>query len=233
MDIYLKEGRDSPCANCTSFVCAANETNVLRIFQDNLRCISFQRNVETDHNTCPGLSIENKTTDPDPTNAALSIFVVEGKQCVNERKSMVEIVCVDAMFNSEALIISKSKTLSNVSIIHKLLQYTGKKCNPSCYEFNCSGCIRRNMAVNKWCQGFENFTTNVTKVNVLQEHIHLELKYCTCEENATDSVVLTGSDACGDIIVIMILASCEVVSENGKFLLLYIAKHLQCTVVLL
>ena len=90
VDIFVKE-ESASCTNCTSFVCTANQTNILRIFQDAIRCISFQRNVDTHHYTCPGLSIEEKIADPDPTNEALSTFAVEAKQCFDGETNMVNI----------------------------------------------------------------------------------------------------------------------------------------------
>ena len=51
-----------------------------------------------------------------------------------------------------------------------------------------------------------------------EQIVHLEPKYCQCEENVTESVVLTGQNECGEKTVINIVASCEDVTENGKIL---------------
>ena len=102
VDVFVKE-ESASCTNCTSFVCTANQTNILIIFQDDIRCISFERNVDTHHNTCPGLSIEKKIADPDPTNEALSVFSVQAKQCFDGETNTVNIECVDAKPSSKAL----------------------------------------------------------------------------------------------------------------------------------
>ena len=88
----------------------ANKTTTLRLFQDSILCVLFQRNEDTYHNTCPGFNVEEKIADPDPTNAALSTFSVEAKQCFDETNNMVNMVnteCVDAQRNSKAVNISK------------------------------------------------------------------------------------------------------------------------------
>ena len=51
-----------------------------------------------------------------------------------------------------------------------------------------------------------------------EQIVHQEPKYCQCEENVTESVVLTGQNECGEKTVINIVASCEDVTENGKIL---------------
>jgi hypothetical protein len=200
VDIIVKEDGASCTNPCTSFVCTANQTNILRIFQDGIRCISFQRNVDTHHNTCPGLSIEEKIADPDPTNEALSTFAVQAKQCFDGETNMVNIECVDAKLSSKALNITSD---------------TCEVKNFTCHEFNCSGCIKRNMGINKWCKDLENFTNQIVDVRG-EQIIRLEPKYCQCEENVTESVVLTGQNKCGEKTIIIIAASCEDVTEKVR-----------------
>jgi hypothetical protein len=117
VDIIVKEDGASCTNPCTSFVCTANQTNILRIFQDGIRCISFQRNVDTHHNTCPGLSIEEKIADPDPTNEALSTFAVQAKQCFDGETNMVNIECVDAKLSSKALNITSKYRLLCLDLV--------------------------------------------------------------------------------------------------------------------
>ena len=108
---YIKE-ESASCTNCTSFVCTANQTNILRMSQDDIHCISFERNVDTHHNTCPGLSIEEKIADPDPTNNALSVFSVEAKR---RFYGETNIECVDAKLSSKAL------NITSTCIVHFVL----------------------------------------------------------------------------------------------------------------
>ena len=109
------------------------------------------------------------------------------------------------------------------SIVTKIFIPTGDTCeakNFTCHEFNCSGCIKQNMGISKWCKDLENFTNQTVDVRG-EQIVHLEPKYCQCEENVTESVVLTGQNECGEKYIITIVASCEDVTEKGKILPFY------------
>lgn len=88
--------------NCAMFVCRADKTNVLRIIQNGVPCLSVERLGQTNHETCAGLSIEAVTIEND-THPHLSAFVVEGKQCFEGKTTVTDIQCVDAQHNSQIL----------------------------------------------------------------------------------------------------------------------------------
>jgi hypothetical protein len=206
VDIYLKEGNntDTSCENCTSFFCRADGTNVLTVLQDGILCISYQRNGLIKSYTCPGLSIEDSTVEADPTTPLLSVFTIKGRQCFDGGIRVVVIECVDAQLGSGRL---------------QLRAHDSCESNQrSCHEFNCSDCVQ--MDINWWyprCQYLENFAAeNLTTVAVpvSVEHINIEVKYCVCEENTSDSLVLRGLNRCGKTTILTIIASCEY--ENGS-----------------
>ena len=73
------------------------------------------------------------------------------------------------------------------------------------------------MGINKWCKDLENFTNQIVDVRS-EQIVRLEPKYCQCEEDFTESVVLTGKNECGEKTIVTIVASCEDVTEKGKIL---------------
>ena len=80
------------------------------------------------------------------------------------------------------------------------LTHTGRcevNINSTCHEFNCSGCIQRNMDINKWCKDLENYTNGSVDV-VGEPTLSLESTFCKCDDNATKIINVTGPNKCGE-----------------------------------
>jgi hypothetical protein len=202
VDLFLKEGHTAyaACGRCISFFCVASGTNIATIFQNDVRCISFEQNGATEYSACEGLSIETYSVMPDSSNPFLTTFVIEGDQCFQGGINEVTIECVDALQNSN----TSELRVDSVAVCEALCQ-------------NCPNCIEKEDVMNiaaqisLQCPGFENLSSiTVQKAEEPANYdSNVEIQYCTCETNQNDTFIVSEFNQCGETANITLIASCK------------------------
>jgi hypothetical protein len=203
VELFVQEESENPaiCGRCTTFICMANDTNIVEILQNDTLCQTFERdNKFQGPDECNNLELALINATVDPNNKFLTIFVIEGKQCFQGERNAINIKCADATMNSKSLQLGvDSGTCSQ---------------NVMCHKENCSECIEEGFEI-EWsflqCPGFETVTNYSLSISPGEENITIsDERYCKCETEQQFEIYtikISGVNQCGETTVIS--STCE------------------------